>query len=745
MNRGHLYAFGGYVFDAESMVLTRSGEVVPLPPKALKTLLTLLECGGRVVTKQQLIDAVWPDSFVEEGNLTQNIFLLRRELGLSASGEDYIQTLPKRGYRFAAAVQVSSGEDATGGELNPAPVSDATGPVSDGTAPVSNVTRDGTPPARGAERERRSRVAGGVLAAGCVVVLLAMGAGVEWYREIPQPPKVSGFSKVTHDGEIKRVRMEQVGGPQVSLFSDGARLYFNEGSSEAPTVVQVSALGGDTGRLAIPLPLPMLLDVSVPRSEILVSGSAQPADPPSLWIVPMPAGPARPLGGISAWDAAWSADGRSLAYVRGRELFVANGDGSGSRRLTGLAGNGWHPRWSPDGKRIRFTVWDIPSSSSSLWEIQSDGSGLRPLLRGWQPREAPAHEQVDVCCGTWSPDGKDFVFQASVRGRSEIWWLPGDEGWMRRRLGVHASEPVRVTAGQLSSLSPAFSPDGRRLFVIGQELRGELQRFDRQAGEFVPYLGGLSAELVDFSRDGSRVLYVTYPDSALWSSRLDGSDAQQLTFPPMEAWNSKWSPDGERILTFLTGDGNRRGVSLISTQDGKMHAASGDGGEMQPSWSPDGSSILYSDFPFFSEQPAKVSVHIRHLDSGRVETLPGSEGLFAPQWSPDGEHAVAMKNDQLLMLYDFHSQRWSQLGAGWGLLRWSADGRWVYCLRYGASRAVVRIRIADGHLEEVASLKGIRLAGRMAGLDFGITPQGEPIVTRDVGTQEVYSMDWEHR
>jgi DNA-binding winged helix-turn-helix (wHTH) protein/Tol biopolymer transport system component len=711
------------------MVLTKEGAVVPIPPKGLKTLLALIECEGKVATKQQLIETVWPDSFIEEGNLTQNIFLLRRELGLSPSGEDYIQTLPKRGYRFTAQVRVVEVEDLENGPAAAAPPSE----------PVALLPE--------VEHRKRNSVMFRLLLIGCGALLLAiLGVAAEWYREIPRPPRVSGFSKVTHDGEIKRVRMEQVGGPQVSLFSDGTRIYFNEGSSDAPVVVQVSAQGSDTARLEVPVPLPTLLDVSNPRSEMLVAGSVGPADAPPLWILPLPAGPARPLSGITAWDASWSADGRNLAYVRGREIFIANGDGSGSKRLASLSGNGWHPRWSPDGKRIRLTVWDIPRSIGSLWEVQSDGSGLHPLLPDWQPATTSPHEPVDVCCGTWSPDGKDYVFQVSQRGRSDIWWLPGREGWLRRSLGVHAVRPVRVTAGQLSSLSPAFSSDGRRLFVIGQELRGELQRFDRRVGQFVSFLGGPSAELVDFSRDGKWILYVTYPEAALWRMRSDGTDRTQLTFLPMEAWGSRWSPDGMRILTFLTGDGMRRGVSLISAEGGKPQPASREGGEMQPSWSPDGSSIMYSDFPFFSEQPAKVSVHIRHLDTGLVETLPGSEGLFAPQWSPDGQHATAMVlNGQMLELYDFRSRLWSQLTPGWGFVHWSADSRWIYYLRYGPSPAILRQRIADGHVEEVAGLQGFRLAGRLAGLDFGVTPQGEPIVTRDVGTQEVYSMDWANR
>jgi eukaryotic-like serine/threonine-protein kinase len=89
LNKGILYSFGPFLLSPEQMVLSVDGSVVPVPLKAVKTLLTLIEHGGEVVSKQVLIEAVWPDSYVEEGNLTQNIFLLRRQLGKAAEGEDY--------------------------------------------------------------------------------------------------------------------------------------------------------------------------------------------------------------------------------------------------------------------------------------------------------------------------------------------------------------------------------------------------------------------------------------------------------------------------------------------------------------------------------------------------------------------------------------------------------------------------------------------------------------------------------
>jgi DNA-binding winged helix-turn-helix (wHTH) protein len=729
-----LYAFGPYLLDATRMVLSVEGRALSVPPKALKTLLTLVEHGGAVVSKQALLEAVWPDSFVEEGNLTQNIFLLRRELGRTPAGDDYIQTLSKRGYRLTVPVRTVAplSRDA----VAPAPATSGAD-VESIPAPSTVASSSG----RAWRLSSRARVAWSVAA----VAVVVLAGGVEWWREIPSPPTVSGFTRITHDGGIKRVHMEQLGGPDAALFSDGARVYFTEGSSDAPAVTEASAAGSDTDRVAMPIDLPSLVDVSRARSAFLVSSGVDPGASP-LWIVPFPTGTPRRLDTITAWDAAWSPDGQRLAYVRGRELFMANGDGSGSKRLASLPGNGWHPRWSPDGTRLRLTIMDIARSTSALWEIAADGRGLRPLLPAWRPPDVLAGERVDVCCGTWSPDGADFVFQVTARGRSDIWWIPGRDGWMRS-LFARADEPARVTAGQLSSLAPAFSPDGRTLYVIGQDARGELQRFDRRIGQFVPYLGDLSADFVDFSRDGQWLLYESYPEGTLWRSRPDGSERTQLSFPPVEAMLSRWSPDGRHIAVFGSDDDRqRRHIFLIPARGGPPRPLPSGGGEMQPSWSPDGTSIMYSDFPFFLDRPDHVAVHILHVDSGAIETVPGSEGLFAPQWSPDGTYVAAFGLDhQRILVGDLATHIWSPLTQGWGSVRWSGDSRWVYYLRYGSQPAVMRVRVADRLVEQVADLRGIRMSGRLAGLEFGLTPDGDPIITRDAGTQEIYAMAWRAR
>jgi len=101
----HLYGFGPYRLDAIERVLLRDGQPVTLPPKDLETLLVMVERAGHIVEKEELLEKVWPDVFVEEGNLARHIFNLRQVLGDSPDGRKYIETIPKRGYRFVAAVQ----------------------------------------------------------------------------------------------------------------------------------------------------------------------------------------------------------------------------------------------------------------------------------------------------------------------------------------------------------------------------------------------------------------------------------------------------------------------------------------------------------------------------------------------------------------------------------------------------------------------------------------------------------------
>ena len=103
------YEFGPFQLDTSEHSLLRDGQVVPLEPKVFNLLRVLVQNDGRLLQKEELLKEVWPDSFVEEGNLNRNISILRKVLGEESSGKPYIETVPKRGYRFVAGVKKIDG------------------------------------------------------------------------------------------------------------------------------------------------------------------------------------------------------------------------------------------------------------------------------------------------------------------------------------------------------------------------------------------------------------------------------------------------------------------------------------------------------------------------------------------------------------------------------------------------------------------------------------------------------------
>ena len=347
-----------------------------------------------------------------------------------------------------------------------------------------------------------------------------------WFLAPLPAPKVLGYTPLTHDRERKFP----------PLVTDGTRLYFMMPKKTGWTIAEVSASGGETAPIASHFDDIQLADISPNGSELLIGQFDDATDVP-IYVLPLPAGLPRRVGDILAHDASWSPDGEQIVYAHGNELYLAKPDGSESRRLVTLAGPASWPRWSPDGKVLRFTMDDSKTGSQSLWEVASDGTGLRPLLPGWS--NPPAE-----CCGNWTPDGNYFVFQSErVANTITLWAIREKSGFLRRR----NPEPIQLTTGQSEMFGPVPSRDGKKLFAIQGAPLGELVRYDAKSQQFLPYLSGISAIQLDFSKDGQWVAYMSYPDGILWRSKVDGTERLQLTPSPMEAVQPQWSPDGKQI------------------------------------------------------------------------------------------------------------------------------------------------------------------------------------------------------
>ena len=539
-----LVRFGTFEVDLQAGELRKSGLKLRLTGQPFQVLAILLERPGEVVPREELQKRLWLDTFVDvDHNLNTAINKIREVLGDSAESPRFVETLPRRGYRFIAPVEgtqsavASADEPASGaGRGSQAPswggavaAKTIAGSLGESQGPSAQIASESATGA-GVTLEPRPKRRG-VFA---LVAIALVAIVILYFRfAVPlPPPRVSGYAQVTNDGRAKAW-------PGVSydrLVTDGSRLYYIESPFVSPILKQVSTLGGETSAISTPFLVGSIGDISPDRSSLLVPAfvGLEIEDDP-LWVLALPAGTPRRLGELLGGGGTWSPDGQRMFFTNGHDLYVARADGTESKRLASLPGDPYWLSWSPDGSRLRLSVFN-PNIGPRLWEVQADGSHPHPLLPGW-------NNTSTECCGSWTPDGKYFIFQSNHNGKEQIWAIPERVGLFRRARG----EPTELTTGPLSYVSAVPSLDGKKLFAIGSQPRGELGRFNQKTQQFEPYLSGISADGVDFSKDGQWVTYVSYPEGSLWRSKADGSERLQLTFPPMQVILPRWSPDKKQI------------------------------------------------------------------------------------------------------------------------------------------------------------------------------------------------------
>jgi serine/threonine protein kinase/Tol biopolymer transport system component len=546
-------------------------------------------------------------------------------------------------------------------------------------------------------------------------VVIVIAALAYLFRPVLPPPSVSDYTQLTNDAAGKSL-----------IGTDGARLYLGEAGLGA---AQVSVSGGTVAPIATHLPGMRLVNVSPDGSRLLVMQAAgQTAVEGPLWALPVLGGSPVQLGGVVSGSAAWSPDGKKMYYVNGHTLYLAAADGTGSRKLATLPGYavgtlGRRGNWSPDGREISLTVSEPKTGISRLWELSSGGSNLHEMFPGW-------HERQGECCGAWTPDGKYFVFQSA----GQI-WAAREAGSFFHKV---SHKPVELTAGTASYSSPVPGKDGKTLFAVAGYARGQLERYDAGSKTFEPFLGGISAQYVAFSKDGKWIAYQTYPEGTIWRSKVDGSDKLQLSFPPLDAVEPRWSPDGKQIVFFAFQSGQPARSYIVSADGGTPRKLMPDNDfpQWDTNWSPDGRSLVFARMG----EGNAAGIYILDMKTHQLSMLPGSQGLFSPRWSPDGRYIVAMSaNSHALMLFDFKTKKWSLLAKGsFAYPCWSRDSRYVYV---NAGGAIVRMSIVGGKVEDVASLKGINTTGYL-GPWLGLTPDDAPMILKDAGSQEIVSMKW---
>ncbi|HUZ96852.1 MAG TPA: winged helix-turn-helix domain-containing protein [Edaphobacter sp.] len=714
-----LLEFGDFTVNPRARSIHKHGIRLKLHGQPFEILLLLLDRPGEVVTREELQAKLWPaNTFVDfEHGVNTAVKKLRRTLGDSADEPRFIETVPRIGYRFIAPAVVSQGligiQAGVATEIlgTPSPV--------EPSAATIGIPACEPMPARHVVLRRLALGFAGVL--GLVALFY-------FFRPAVPPPLVTRIRKITDLGSGAVIR---------NLVTDGPRIYFVLDTGGKDGLLYVSTEGGAIVPMEKPFPGMELTDISPSGRELLVQSFGKEVGPRSLWRVPVTGGSPRRVGDLLAEDSGWSADGRQIAYTVGSDpsLYVANSDGSNSRKLATLPGLPFKPRWSPDGKILRFSLFDVSGEGFTLWQSDLAGASPHELLSDW-PSSARA------LAGRWTTDGRYFFFDAVQDGMRNVWALRDRRDLLRKS----ASRPIRLTAGPMSFFLPTPSKDAKSIFVVGEEVRGQLMRYDERSHQFVPFVPGLSADQVTFSRDGKWIAYVHYPEGTIFRSRADGTAPLQLTFPPGRAIYPQWSPDGTQIaFQGFPKRGGPRKAYVISANGEGLRSLGPSRGELHggPFWSPDGASVLFSSS---DSSNSHMGLQLLNVKTGKMVTLQGSAGLEPGPFSPDGKW-IAAASASRLVLYDTLSHTARRLPQLASYPSWSADGKYVYFnnLMWRAWRGreqsgIYALRVSDGTIQQLLIAPDIELASNW-GIWTGMTPDGSLLILRNTGTQNIYALD----
>jgi Tol biopolymer transport system component/DNA-binding winged helix-turn-helix (wHTH) protein len=706
-NENRRLQFGLFEVDLKSEELRRSGVRVHLQSQPFKVLAALLENPGEVVSREALQQLLWgSDTTVEFGHgLGIAVNKLREALGDHAENPHFVETLAKRGYRFIAPVRI----------IEPRSATPAAPPVLPSVAAKTLV---------------HWHWLAGLLACLCLGLALVL-----LLRTPPRKPLRVG--QVTYSGHVL------ANDPEVESFSssasDGTRLYFSHVEDGDPVLAVALAANGEVSHFHLPseIAAPLIASLSPDGSQLILHSHLQAEPEQPLWIVPTLGGNARRVSNVMAHDATWMPDGHRLLVASGNDLIVMGADGSDAKKLVTTPGEPFWLRWSPDGKRLRFTLNDRKRQTTELWEVAADSSNLHALLPGWNQ---PASE----CCGNWTSDGRDFVFQSSHNGHTDIW------AQRVRTWPLPNAEPRQITNGPLDYQAPSTAPGSRSVYFIGVNQQIELLQEQPKSSTFVALDQNLStAALAQYSPDGQWVAWVNASDGSLWRSRADGSERIELTSPPLRIFNMKWSPDDRSLALMAIEPGMPWKIYLLDAEGGKpTPLVNEDRNEADPDWSADGKSLVFGRLPDRMDSRQPKAIYLLEIKTLKVTEIPGSSSLFSPRLSPDGRYIAAMRLDQkALLLFDRKLEQWTTLTThGVGDPTWSHDSRFLYFQDFLESgKPIYRIAVPAGRAESVAIIGNLR---PIAATDFrliGLAPGDRPMVSAHTSTVNLYKVDLNER
>jgi Tol biopolymer transport system component/DNA-binding winged helix-turn-helix (wHTH) protein len=559
--------FGLFEADLSARELRKRGRKIPLQDQPFRVLTLLVQRPGELILREEFQRALWPrDTFVEfDEGLNKAIQKLRQALDDSSDNPRFIETLPRKGYRFIAPV-TGNGTEAAPEKAQP---------------PVQPSVK----------RPSTERLAWLLLA---LSIALVVFAGI--YFRFLRPPAHAA---------LKTVPLTTYPGRQITpaLSPDGKQVAFAwDGEKGENLHIYVKLVDAGT-----PLRLTNAstneFDPAWSPDGRYIAFCRYSVDRSGVWIIPALGGVERKLGdsaitstnGTFCGGLSWSPDGKYLA-VRGTTapqepygIFLFPVDSGTARRLTSPPKEyfgDWHPRFSPDGKTLAFVRHYSFRSEVYLLPLSSDE---RP--RG-EPRKLTSDER-SVANIDWTADGRRIVYSSGQDGKTTLFAVPSSGG---------IPEPVPIAGENPTALS--VSRTSSRLVYERDVVDSNIWRLpgpNSSDKRSTPARFIASSEMdrePQYSPDGSKVVFASARSGAyqIWVSDQEGHNPVQLTsYGGEEVGSPRWSPDSRWIAYDCSQTGNL-GIYIINAEGGQpRRLTGGTSNSIRPSWSRDGRWIYFSD------------------------------------------------------------------------------------------------------------------------------------------------------
>ena len=678
-----LYEFGPFRLEPAERKLLRGNDVVALTPKAFDTLVVLVRNSGHLLEKDELIKMLWPDSFVEEGNLTNNISILRKVLG---EEPEYIETVPKKGYRFVGAVRqlpkagVARAEEAREDRVEPA--NDAT----ERRLPEQMLT---VAPAQ----TKPSRIKWVATAVGLVIVL-SIGGFARW-RNATRPPNRSEWVQLTGLPDSAS---------QPALSPDGHMMAFIRGPSTwiGPGQIYVKLLPDGE-------PVQLTHDDLIKADPTFSPDGSRIAytvvDPQHFawdtWVVPTLRGEPEPMM-RNASGLTWTGPQHVLfsEIKTGVHMGIVAAEESRLQALdvylpTDEPAMAHHSYLSPDGK------WVL------LAEMDQDHQWLPcrvvPVNRGSQgQRVGPL--TGSCMSAAWSRDGKWMYFTSNSTGMNHIW---------RQRFPDGQSE--QVTFGPTEEEGVAMAPDGRS-FVTAVALQNTSLWVHDVKGTRQIFLEG-NGKNPKFIPDGKKLCYLIAKEATskfawfrnpgeLWIADLESGRSQSV-LSGFEVHDYDVSPDGKRVVIGTTDPEGKHRLWVVPLDRSSSPTQIPNVEGVQPRFGP-GGDIFFRH----SHSAYRVGLNGTELRTAFAEPVYLLWGV-----SPDGRWIVGwapLQNSGTMAMQAFSLEGGSPvaIGGSFAFLSWTLDGRTAllggsYFVPLTAGKSLPPIPEGGLHSDaEIASLPG---------------------------------------